>query len=171
MIKEIAVAVTLALIPVACDTGSSGGGEDPPAPGGGQLPGNPTGEYVIELSALDKRGEPINRLFECIISGLAAGKVVEIEDEATGVKSKYTISIRDETEKAGPKAIRVKDYADVQVLDIVCIMIGQPGESFFLEALQADRLHPAPVVSAIEFDEIPDGQRRAVTKVLINTLA
>lgn len=166
MIKKIVIPFLLILALAACDPKNP----PPPTAAGGQLPGKPTGEYVIELSALNKEGDAISRVFECVISGLAAGRVVELEDAATGAKSNYTITVRDRTEVAGPKAIRVKDYAKVHVLDIICIMIGQPGESFFLEALQADRLHAAPVISEISFDEIPDGQRRAVTKVLINTL-
>lgn len=174
MIKKLmvtSVAIVLALM--GCDPkaggGSGGGGnKPPPAVGGGQLPPGTAPSYVANLAAINARGQEVHRSFNCHITGYAHGKIVEVTDEKTGTKTLYNQVI------AGlrtPESIRIKNYGGVHLIMLSCTMIGQSGDTFFLEVTTADQRRQAPQTDAIDQRLVRAGKNRAEVHTTIVAIA
>jgi hypothetical protein len=150
--KAIAAALLLAITLTGCQPIDDGKPTNP-KPTASAANRNPSAgknqggfaDYSVIVTAVDAAHpelERVSRILVCNILGLdASGLTVTLEDARTGRSGEYAITI----DKNTPARLLLYGARGLAVLQVTCVMFGNPGDSILCEFLDS-RGRPAPMV-------------------------
>lgn len=146
------LALALALTGCNPETGGGGGSRDPVDPLAGLGTNVKDPDWVIELRARDKEEFPAKRAINCLVTGFANGKIVQVKDDRGQVRE-YKIEMTGTT----PINLGVTNaFNSVDVIEVYCAMTGSIGESLRCRTRSRGGGKPA-LLPGIDFNIIDKG--------------